>query len=236
MTANCTRLGGAWDRPSCEPRPVEPSVKPGATYQEVWGFLKLDAACSREFRKIWSISPRQVICMDKPQKTTWVGPKVGWDRVLGNHQSGANGVIQVDGASDTVPTYQLYGCVEGGLRKNNNGLCQHFCLGESSPSALALVLDKSFPSHLSLMPFNLLPPCCSSEGVSSSLCMESLGGTAWDSRSFCLPSLKSCWFLQPEIMRTYLHGTIPWAWESSVALGPVAPEIPLLIFIHHTRV
>ena len=53
-------------------------------------------------------------------------------------------------------------------QKRNNGLCQHFCLGESCPPApaLTLMLDNSVSPYTTLVPFELLPPGWSSEAVS----------------------------------------------------------------------
>ena len=52
-------------------------------------------------------------------------------------------------------------------QERNNGLSQHFCLGESPhnshPDSGQLV-----PPYISLMPFNLLLPCWSLEGMSQS--------------------------------------------------------------------
>ena len=103
--------------------------------------------------------------MEKPLETAWVGQKIGWGRASGNHQGGANSVSQVDGVSDVVPACWL--CV-GRAQKRNNGLCQHFCLGESYPQALALMPDNSVPPPMSLVPFNMLPLHWSSEEVSLS--------------------------------------------------------------------
>ena len=46
----------------------------------------------------------------------------------GNHQGKVNCVSQVDGDSAMAPALWL--CV-GRAQKRNNGLCQHFCLGEN---------------------------------------------------------------------------------------------------------
>ena len=62
--------------------------------------------------------------------------------------------------------------------------------------------------------------------MSLSLCVGTLRETAWDSRSFFhQPNL--CWFLQPEVMGTYLPGigTMDWgAWH--VAWIPCSQDIP----------
>ena len=59
------------------------------------------------------------------------------------------------------------------------------------------------------------------EGVSlnMNLCVGSLRGTTWGSRSF-FHRLNLCWFLQPEVVGTYLPGTgtglggLVWGWDS----------------------
>ena len=43
--------------------------------------------------------------------------------------------------------------------------------------------------------------------------MGSLKGTAWGSRSF-FHSFNPCWFLQPEVVGTYLPGTGTLGWEA----------------------
>ena len=71
---------------------------------------------------------RKAICMEKPLEMAWSGLQVGGGGVSGNHQGGANSVGQADGDSDMLPSCQL---CEGRAQQRNNGLCQHFCLGET---------------------------------------------------------------------------------------------------------
>ena len=59
--------------------------------------------------------------------------------------------------------------------------------------------------------------------------MGSLRGTTWDSRIFS-HSLSLHWFLQLEVMRTYLPDAETLGWEPGVGLGLFAPRIPLLNF------
>ena len=89
--------------------------------------------------------------MEKPLETAWVGLKVGWGRASGNHQGRANIMNQVDGVSDMAPMAQpaLWLCWRRAQRRNN-GLCQHFCLGDSCSKALILMLYNSVPPHMSL--------------------------------------------------------------------------------------
>ena len=90
-----------------------------------------------------------------------------------------------------------------------------FPLGESCPPALI---------WCQILHFLPVCHCCLSscypgagpqrEWVWVSLCVGSLGGTAWDSRSF-FHILNSHWFLQPEVVGTYFSyiGTLGWgAW------------------------
>ena len=79
----------------------------------------------------------------------WVVLKVGWDETSGNNQSGVNSVSQVDVVAYVAPASWL--CWERD-QKRNDGLCQHFCLGESCPVVVSLNWTIQF-----LMPFNLLP-------------------------------------------------------------------------------
>ena len=118
-----------------------------------------------------------------------------------------------------MPACQLYW---GRAHQRNNGLCQHFCLGEScAPSALALMSDNSVHPHMFLLIFKLLPQCWSSWGVSlcRSVCRP-LRGTAWDSRSLCLFQPQSllifivriygdfsCWHWNPGL------GVLVWGWD-----------------------
>ena len=119
------------------------------------------------------------------------------------------------------------GSVGGGAHQRNNGLCQHFCLGRKlSPSLL---------SCMSLIPFNPLPLCWGSEGVSLSKSM------CWPFKWNCLKlpevsvfhNLNLPCFLQPEVTETYLPGTGALTGGPGMGLGPLAPEKYLLIFIYH---
>ena len=61
--------------------------------------------------------PRPAIHLEKSLLIPWVGPLVGWDRISGDLQDGANSISQVDGVSDMVPTCQLCCSVVGRFRK-----------------------------------------------------------------------------------------------------------------------
>ena len=122
-------------------------------------------------------------------------------------------------------------------QKKNSGFCLPFCLGESCPPALAFMPETSVPPYMPLMPFKLLSWCWSSEGVwLSSLCVASLRGTAWDSRSF-FHLLDPCWFLQSEGMGTYLPSTLTMGWGADMGLVLLSlSRYPSQIFIYHMRV
>ena len=64
--------------------------------------------------------------------------------------------------------------------------------------------------------FQLLPGCCSSEGVIQ--CVGSLRGTVWGSSSF-FHRLNPHWFLQPEFVGTYLPGTGTLGWGAWCGAG-----------------
>ena len=84
--------------------------------------------------------------------------------------------------------------------------------------------DTSVPPRTPLVPFQLLRWCWSSGGVS--LCGGSLRGTAWGSSSF-FHRLNPHYFLQPEVMGTYLPGTGTLGWGPGVELGLLTPKISL---------
>ena len=92
------------------------------------------------------------------------GP-ISWeDGVSGALQGRANSVCQ-DGVSAMAPISRL--CGER-AQKRDSGLCLPFCLGQSCPPAVVLMPDNSFPPHMPLVSFKLLPWCWSLEGVSLS--------------------------------------------------------------------
>ena len=62
--------------------------------------------------------PRPAIHMEKPLLSTWVGMLVGWRGGLGDLQSRANRVSQVDGVSNMASICQLYGSVGEEFRKH----------------------------------------------------------------------------------------------------------------------
>ena len=77
---------------------------------------------------------------------------------------------------------------------------------------LAPMPDTSASPNIPLVPFKLPPWSWSSEEVKSeyvNLYVGSLRGTASGFRSF-FRQLNPHWFLQPEVVETYLHGTGTW--------------------------
>ena len=106
---------------------------------------------------------------------SWLGQS------LRNHQGRANSVSQADGVSHILMALWLYG---GRVQKRNSGLWQHFCLGESCFLVLTLLPDSWLPSHMSLMPFKLLPLHSSTEGMNwSEYVHGSFKRITWDSKS-----------------------------------------------------
>ena len=65
-----------------------------------------------------------------------------------------------------------------------------------------------------------------SESEQVSLCIGSLRVTAWDFNSF-FHQLNPCWFLQPEVVGTYLPGTGTLGWGAWYGAGtPRSRDIP----------
>ena len=131
-----------------------------------------------------------------------------------------------------------------GSSKEQGSLLARLSGRKLSPSSSPIA--RQFSSHMSRVPFKLLPPCWSSEGISSSKSVcEPLRGAAWDSRKLCLPQPQS-----PLVFtgRTYAdfsswhfsYGGLLFLEASArgptVGLGPLTPEISLQIFICHTSV
>lgn len=134
-------------------------------------------------------------------------------------------------------------CGEG-VQQRNNGLRQHFYLGEMVPLILTLMPDSLVPPHTSWMPLEILLQHWSSEGVSQvSLCMIPLRETTCHSSSLYLTQPQSLlvlkarshwdfssWYWNPRI------GGLVCGWEPSILKESFVAKIPLLIFIYHTWV
>ena len=96
-----------------------------------------------------------------------------------------------------------------------------------------LILDNSVPPCMSLMPFNLLPACWNSEGVSPS---KSVYGTFKRNCQGVQQFLFSTVLIPAGFYSQKLWGLTflalePWAGGPGEGLTPVIPEISLLIFI-----
>ena len=94
--------------------------------------------------------------MEKPLEMAWVGQKVVWARVSGDHQNRMNCVSQVNEDSDGVPTCWL--CVEE-LRRGTVTSVNTSVWGKSSSSFFAPKPDNSVSPCMSKGPFDLLPQC-----------------------------------------------------------------------------
>ena len=77
--------------------------------------------------------PIPAVHMEKSLLTAWVGLEVGWDRVSGDLQDGANSVSQVDGISDIAPT--CWHCVGEGSTKGQWPLPAFLSERKLSPSS-----------------------------------------------------------------------------------------------------
>ena len=140
------------------------------------------------------------------------------------------------------------GSVGGRAQKRNNGLCQHFCLGEICPLTPSSYPDTTqlVPPFMSLVTFKLLPKFWSSDGVNpskSELRPFKSNCLGLHQQSVSL-SHKPHWSLQSEVMGTSLPGTgtlglgVP-----GVGLVPLAPwgdfcswGIPLDFYLPHMDV
>ena len=135
MTATCAGLGGAQERPSYEPRllyvvglgPVSEK------YRACWGQVLLVWEVLGKY-KAWAKTGH---LFGKNIGNRLDGPeiRVGWN--LRESQGWVNSVSQVDKDTDMAPA--CWFC-EGRVYQRNNGLYQHFCLGESCPPC-----PKSYP-------------------------------------------------------------------------------------------
>ena len=120
----------------------------------------------------------------------------------------------------------------GRAQKRNSGLCEHFFLGESCPLSSLPDAGQFSSSPYVSDTFQSSTPCWSSVSLCRALYRELPGIPAVS----VFHSLNPHWFLQPEVVETSLPGTGTLGWGPGVGLGSLAPEISLLIFIHHTCV
>ena len=118
------------------------------------------------------------------------------------------------------------GVLWGRVQKRNNGLCLPFCLGESCPSALALLSDTSVPPCMPLVFFKLLPQCWSPEGVSLNKSLCGFFKRNWLGLQNFLPLTQFLLFFSVRSCRDLSS----WHWNPrlgapGVGLGPLASEI-----------
>ena len=136
MAATCAGFEGAQDRPSCKLKLAATSAGPARGMGHTKARCSLFGVCEplRDFRKVHSMIEDRLFLWETLD-IVWVGLQVGWGGVSRNHQCLANSVYQVYEASDMAPACQLcWGWAQQKKKKKkkkSNGLCQHFCLGES---------------------------------------------------------------------------------------------------------
>ena len=112
----------------------------------------------------------------------------------------------------------------GGSQKRKNGLCPPFYLGESCPPPITQMPDTAVPPICHWCLSSCYPGVAAQrEWVWVSPCAGLLRGTAWKSKSF-FHWLNSCWFLQSEVMGTYLPGIGTLGWGPSLGLRALAPK------------
>ena len=123
----------------------------------------------------------------------------------------------------------------GRAQKRDNSLYPHFCLENTVPQLLPWCQTLQFLPECQWCLSSCYPGAgAQREWIWVSPCMGSLRRTSWDSRGF-FHELIPCWYLQSEVMRTYLPdtgtlgwGDLVWGWNS------LLPRYPSQIFIHYT--
>ena len=124
--------------------------------------------------------------------------------------------------------------LSGDRSEKEQRLLPTFFSGGKRPLALSLIPDNSVPPYMSF-PFSLLPLCWSSEIVSlSKLVHELFKRNCLGFQQFLSPpaSITTCFYSQ-KLWRLIFLVMEPWAGGPGVGLGLLAPEISLLICIHH---
>lgn len=112
-----------------------------------------------------------------------------------------------------APACGLFG--EKDQQRDNGERCRF------SPVALTLMPDNSFPPHVSLVLFKLLPQCWSLERVSPSPCAGFLKGTPGTLGLLHLIQPQSKLILQPEFMGTFFRHWKPGLRKPCVGLAPL---------------
>ena len=175
---------------------------------------------------------RPAIHRVQPLLTARVGPYVGWDGASGDLQGGANSISQV--ASLRYSTSLLAcGSVGEGSEKGQWPLPTFLSWRKLSPSSC---LDARHFSSSLYATGTFQAPTLALElrgSVWISPCMVSFRDTAWDSWSF-FHQLNPPWFLQPEVMETYLPGTGSLGWGTLCWAGTPCSQDISWIFIYHT--
>ena len=135
----------------------------------------------------------------------WVG------RVSGDLQGWSNSASPVDRGG----TCQFCGSVVGMAQKRDNRSCSPWCQ------------DHGFSQYATgAFPVAILVLELRGTSLSRWVCLVSLRKTAWGSRSF-YHQLSPHWFLQPEVVRTYLLGTRTLGWMACGGIGtPCSWDIP----------
>ena len=197
--------------------------------------LRPDAACSRDFRKVWSVSqdmPRQVIHMEKASGPTSWG-------VQGLKESPGQGWTVITRLMETQIWHPPADSVGTGLIKGRMASASTFIWEKAAPQL------SSWCQVLQFLLCPWCPPiCCPSteaqkEWVRVSLYATHLRGTAWDSRSPPSHSASIPAVFYSQKLWELLFPTLEcWAWEPGVGLGPLtvqggtyAAKISLWIFI-----
>ena len=144
------------------------------------------------------------LLMEKLLQMAWVGLKVGWGRVSGNHQGWVNSISKADGDSDMV-----LACVDRLSEK-------------IMASARTFVWEKAAPPWCQTIQFLPICPWClsscypsagaQSKWVLSKFMCGPFKRNTWDSRSPVSLSHNLCWFLQPAVMGTPLPSTRTLGW------------------------
>ena len=152
------------------------------------------------------------------------GPISQVEWASGDLQGGANSISQVDGVLEMASSCWL---CDGRAQQRENGLCPTFCLGESDPPALTLMLDTSVLPCMSPVPFKLLPQCRSSEGVSLSMSVWGFFKRNCLGLQKFLPLTQSPLVFAARVVGLIFLTMEPWTGWPGVGLGLLAPEISL---------
>ena len=146
-----------------------------------------------------------------------LGGPINWVELSGDLQGGANSVSQADGWHQPAGSVALWG---RGFWKGTAYLCMW-------EKAVPQVLPWCQTLHFLSVCHWCLSSCYPSAGtLRVSMCVVILRETAWDSRNI-IHWLSACWFLQPEVIGTYLPSTVTLGLASSWGTGtPCSRDIP----------